>query len=188
MNKLWLCLWLPVVCLAGCLNRSEPEPVLFGQIVPLSGPDRAVGERIRNGLILAVEDANRDENRVLGRRVAVLTPDGGSNVEDIRHKAVRLVTIDRALALLGGAGWEQLEGLSSVAQSHHVPVIVASGYVQPSVEPALMELGVDGILEKPFTSAALLERVRRALGEKGTGKRTPTPKLRMSPKRESRPP
>lgn len=119
--------------LGGCWQKAEPEPVFFGQIVPLSGPEKAVGERVRNGLILAVEDANKEENRVLSRRVAVLTPDGGASVDDIRHKAVRLVTVDRAVALLGGAELDQLEALAAVAQSHHVPVVVAGGYVWHSL-------------------------------------------------------
>src|SRR5262249_51815514 len=106
------------VFVAGCWQKSEPEPMFFGQVVPLSGPEKAVGDRVRNGLILAVEEANKEENRVAGRRVAVLTPDGGASVDDVRHKAVRLVTVDRAVALLGGTELDQLEGLAAVAQSH----------------------------------------------------------------------
>jgi len=64
-------------------------------------------------------------------------------------------------------------------------VLVASGYVQPSLEPALMELGVGSILAKPFTSGSLLERVRRALSDRGTSlRKVPTQKIKVGTKRE----
>src|SRR2546423_5759026 len=40
--------------LAGCSPKGPPEPLTIGQLVPLSGPARALGEHARRGAQLAV--------------------------------------------------------------------------------------------------------------------------------------
>src|SRR3954451_20585982 len=87
---------------AGCANREPPEPILVGQVAPFSGPDKYIGDHVTQGLTLAVEDAHKDENRLRGRKVAVLTPDSRPVEGGIENKAVRLVAVDHVAALLGG--------------------------------------------------------------------------------------
>jgi signal transduction histidine kinase/ActR/RegA family two-component response regulator len=158
--------------------------------VPAAGAPEAI--RTGHGELILVVD---DEPAVLAVVTDALHQAGyaplaaSSGPEALRlassRKAdLRLMVLDLLMPEMSGI--ELLRKIRAIAPE--LRVLVTSGYVQPSVEPALMELGVDGILDKPFTSAALLERVRRALAEKGSGKRTPTPKIRMSPKRENRPP
>jgi branched-chain amino acid transport system substrate-binding protein len=127
---------------AGCLHRDEAEPVLVGEVLPFTGPDKYLGEHARQGTILAVEEANKPDNRIQGRRVAVVMPDSHGNREEIGKEAVRLVTVDRVVALLGGTEPGQVEGLAPVALSYRVPVVVGRGLPGRPVNEYVFQTGV----------------------------------------------
>src|SRR5437868_1911607 len=97
----------PGVCLlgaalftaCGCTAKTEPEPILVGHVAPLSGADKSRGEHARQGIRLAVEEAEP----VAGRRVAVDHADTRSDPEAVRAVVRRLLTVNRVAAVLGGA-------------------------------------------------------------------------------------
>ena len=94
-----------------------------------------------------------------------------------RREDLQLIVMDLVMPEMSG-----VELLRHVRKATpELRVLVTSGYMQSDMEPALRELGVTTLLEKPFTSAELLDRARQALaaGEK----KSPTPRPRMSPRR-----
>jgi CheY-like chemotaxis protein len=74
---------------------------------------------------------------------------------------------ERVAAVLTDLGLPKLEGASLVwrlRQTHPtVPILVASGLVEPSVEEELRAAGVREILWKPYDLASLASAVRRAI-------------------------
>jgi ABC-type branched-subunit amino acid transport system substrate-binding protein len=124
------CRALPVVALltvllGGCTQRTNPEPVLVAQLAPLSGPDKTVGDRASQGVLLAVEDANASEKKISGRPVAVLRVDSRDDDETVRAETVRLLTVNRVAGLLGSLDASLAERLVREAQGYGVPVLLS---------------------------------------------------------------
>jgi branched-chain amino acid transport system substrate-binding protein len=111
------------LALTGCLGKAEPLPVVLGHVSTLSGPEAGAGERAARAIRLAVEEVNRDAERTGSRRVEVRHTDTRGDLAAFESEAVRLVTINRAVALLGGASAEEVERLERA----HVPVVAPDG-------------------------------------------------------------
>ncbi|HZT80184.1 MAG TPA: ABC transporter substrate-binding protein [Gemmataceae bacterium] len=117
---------LAAVAAAGCTGKTPPEPILLGHVAPLTGPDKAAGVHAKQGILLAVEEANQDDNLVLGRKVNVVHADAPTP-EAAQAEATRLLTVNKAVALLGGAGAAQAERLARAAQSGGAPLVTQTG-------------------------------------------------------------
>src|SRR5438552_2366851 len=84
----------------GCGGKVDPPPVVVGHMSPLSGPHKAVGASARRGILLAVEEANRDpEDKGAGRRVEVLHTDTQGDPKAFGAQATRLVKVNSVAAL-----------------------------------------------------------------------------------------
>jgi branched-chain amino acid transport system substrate-binding protein len=118
---------LLLIGLAGCPRKPEPQPILIGHLAPFSGPDKAIGEHAKQAILLAVEEVNKEGNRIAGRRLAVLhpayPPDEPGRLQPL---AVRLITVDKVVALLGGLDANQTKNLGRAAQPYDVPVVTPS--------------------------------------------------------------
>jgi ABC-type branched-subunit amino acid transport system substrate-binding protein len=112
-----------LLAMPGCKPHVENEPIWIGQVVPLSGPDNQLGERARQAALLAVEEANKEENRIHGRRVAVLHVDSHSDLAALQPEAVRLIAVNHVLALLGGTDAAQAARLGQAAQPYDVALV-----------------------------------------------------------------
>src|SRR5262249_32298518 len=119
----WL---LAPLLLAGCTHAAPTDPVVIGHFAPLSGPDKVIGEHALRGIALAVEEANADGEKVNGRRVEVVHVDDRGAPSASGDAAVRLITVNRAVALLGGTTSERAEQIARAAQSYGVPLVTPS--------------------------------------------------------------
>jgi branched-chain amino acid transport system substrate-binding protein len=107
-----------VSLLAGCSQSPSAESIVVGHLSPLSGPDKRIGEHARQGIILAVEEANGENDKINGRSVEVHHADDRGNAPLAGDEAVRLITVNRALALLGGTSTDQAEQIARSMQSY----------------------------------------------------------------------
>jgi branched-chain amino acid transport system substrate-binding protein len=112
--------------ISGCRNRTEPEPIWIGHLAPLSGSQKRFSAHARQAIVLAVEEANREENRILGRRIAVLHVDSLGDLDALQPEVVRLITVNRVVALLGGTSTVEVERLGHAAQPYDVPLVTAA--------------------------------------------------------------
>jgi branched-chain amino acid transport system substrate-binding protein len=126
MRKVISSLALPfllLLLLSGCGAKSSPEPIFVGYFAPPNGADRVISEHARQGILIGVEEANRDENLISGRRIAVLHPESPpDDLDAIRNIAVRLILADRVVGLLGGTPLEARR-LARAAKDYDVPVL-----------------------------------------------------------------
>jgi branched-chain amino acid transport system substrate-binding protein len=109
--------------LPGCLGKAEPQPIVIGHISTLSGPGSAAGQHAMRGIRLALEELDRDPAKGPGRPVVVRHTDAHGELEAFASEAVRLVAINRAVALLGGHSAAEVERLEKA----EVPVISPQG-------------------------------------------------------------
>jgi branched-chain amino acid transport system substrate-binding protein len=121
---------LILMTLCGCGTRSEPEPFTIGHVVSLSGPRKVFGIQARNGAGLAVEVAQRGGQRILGRRIVVRHVDDRGDPELVQAEAVRLVTLNRCFALLGGPDAVACERLARVIPGYGTPLLLPADLVE----------------------------------------------------------
>jgi branched-chain amino acid transport system substrate-binding protein len=113
--------------LNGCSGRSTEDPLYIGYVGPLSGTSRAAGEAMQRGMLLALEDANSEDNRIAGRRLAILHADCGGSPERGRSEAVRLVTLNPKLAALtGGRGQASADRLAQAVQPYPAVLLTSA--------------------------------------------------------------
>jgi branched-chain amino acid transport system substrate-binding protein len=110
--------------LSGCAGRATPPPIWIGHVATVSGPDREAGKSAERGILLAVEEFNKDPDQGVCRQIKVVHSDAHGKLDAFEAEAVRLVAINRVSFLLGGNNAEEVERLDRA----HVPVLTPTGY------------------------------------------------------------
>jgi branched-chain amino acid transport system substrate-binding protein len=161
MRGLRLLFLLLPLCLLGCASKARPEPVWVGQLVPLDGPNRLVGQHARQGAELAAADCGGDEHPVGGHPCAVLHVDGR---DDPAAETVRLLTVNKAVALMADFDAARTERLLRASRPYGVPVVVPGELPGPADTSAVLSLGVPPAVRGRLLarSASTELRLRRA--------------------------
>jgi branched-chain amino acid transport system substrate-binding protein len=109
---------------AGCKAKpSQPTgPVLIGLVGALTGPEAQLGQSVRDGATLAIEQANA-EGGVRGRRLELRAYDSQGQPEEAARATVRLVTEDGAVLVVGGDTSGSTLAMGPVAARAHVPLV-----------------------------------------------------------------
>lgn len=128
------------ILLCGCGPRAEEEPVWVGLVASFSGPDKSGGLQVKQGTGLAVDDAVNQ--RVEGRRLAVVTVDDHGSDESVQAEAVRLLSVNHVAALIGGADVGRAAVLAQAAQPYGVPTVLPSEVATVRADDASFALGV----------------------------------------------
>src|SRR5262245_24056570 len=123
--------------IAGCGRKTEEEPIFVGHVAPLSGSDRSVGEQEKRGISLALEELNSSAVRGQARSVVVLHADTRSDPSRGRSEAVRLVSINLAIAILGGSDFASAEPLALGLQPYATPLLTPTAFRR--------QTGLDGV-------------------------------------------
>ncbi len=159
----------------GIAIDSEPGKgttlrVLFpvvGKLEAAPPPESAiVDDRQRPATILLVDDEDllrRVETEMLEQAgyTVMFAADGREAVEVFRRHADRIdcVLLDLAMPRMDGeACFEALRRINN-----DVRVVLSSGFPESNVLPRFAGRGLAGFLHKPYTSAALKEKLRRVL-------------------------
>jgi branched-chain amino acid transport system substrate-binding protein len=129
-----------IVVLAGCGDRSQPAGLMVGHVVSKSGLDKEAGEAAERGIRLAVEDANKD---TAAKPIKVIHTETLGKLEAFESQAVRLVTVNRVAALLGGTTAEEAERLDRA----RVPVVTLAGMGTPATSDAVFFTGLSPALQ-----------------------------------------
>jgi branched-chain amino acid transport system substrate-binding protein len=110
----------------GCHRKSSPEVVSFGHVDSFRGPDKLSGEHAKQGIELALQEAQGTDGTINDRRVEVI------HVEETATP--RLAIINKVLALVGGTNSAHLTTMQTVARSYETPLITSAGLPEPVSE------------------------------------------------------
>jgi branched-chain amino acid transport system substrate-binding protein len=128
---------------SGCHRKSVPEIIYIGHVASIRGPDKLSGEHARQGILLALEEAQGSEGTINeNKRIEVIHVDTGGDLKAVEPAAVRLVAVNRVVALLGGTDWAQVEAMIPVAQSNEVPLIASGGLPGKSLSDYFFRTGL----------------------------------------------
>jgi branched-chain amino acid transport system substrate-binding protein len=125
-----------ILVFAGCSSKTE-KPILVGHIAPFSGSDKTLGERAKQGIVLAVDECNQDDRRIAGQKVAVLHVDSQGKSEIAQAEADRLVTVNKVDGLLTLTTDQESERLARNVESTSIALVVCNPVVPSSSETPL---------------------------------------------------
>jgi CheY-like chemotaxis protein len=132
---------------------------------PERHPAESVGE-VGTGTILVVDDeevVRRTAKSALQRYgYTVLTAENGREAVDIYRgmaERVAMVLLDMTMPVMGGE--EALRHLKTINPG--VRVLLSSGFNEPEAVRRFTGKGLAGFIQKPYTAAALAEKVRGVL-------------------------
>lgn len=113
------------LALAGAAPRpAVAEPVKIGFAVSLSGPYTALGEDLRDGLQLYLEQIG---NKAAGRELQVLVEDIGSNqVSKALEKARKLIQKDKVSLLAGVVDSGSAYALAGLLEQAKLPFVISN--------------------------------------------------------------
>lgn len=118
----------------GCVEVAADDPIVIGVMVPLSGPNAALGD----DQIGAIEIAVEQRGELLGREIEIVAEDSACNAEGGQTAAQRIVSDDSVLGVVGTS--------CSGAAAAALPLISEAGMlmISPSnTSPALTDDDVE---------------------------------------------
>ncbi|WP_118134332.1 ABC transporter substrate-binding protein [Oceanicella sp. SM1341] len=99
-----------------------PDRVIFGQVAALSGPAAALGTGMREGMLAAFGEANR-EGGVHGRRIELESHDDGYEPGRSAETVRQVIAEGRTFGLLGSVGTPTAAASQPVATAAGMPYI-----------------------------------------------------------------
>jgi len=129
-----------LLSLAGCTTAPTPPPIVIGHVSDQARLDKA-GERAELGIRLALHELNKDgalTTALGGRKVEVHHTNTRGSLDAFEAQAVRLVSFNRAVTLLGGLTAEETAALDRA----QVPVLTFQGQPVAGVSSQVFYLGI----------------------------------------------
>lgn len=117
--------------LPGCSSQPPPEPLVVGHLTRRLTND-AGSNHARQGMILAVEDAVREEARPWGRRIEIHHLEVADEENAPAHETIRLLTVNRAIGLLSDLPQSTTGTILRAARPYGVPLVTLGTFTGPS--------------------------------------------------------
>ncbi|OJH42148.1 ABC transporter substrate-binding protein [Cystobacter ferrugineus] len=114
---------------------SGSEPILVGQVGSLTGSEATFGVSARQGISLALQEANA-AGGVKGQPLALRAYDSQGKPEEAAQAASRLINQDHVVVILGEAASSNSMAMADKAQAAGVPMITPT-----STNPAVTRKG-----------------------------------------------
>ncbi len=147
---------------AGCSSKAVPEPLWIGQLLPLAGENRLAGQHARQGAEQAVAEARDAEQTAAGHPCAVLHVDNREDADTVQAETVRLLTVNKAIALLADFDAALTDRLIHASRSYGAVVIVPGELPGPTDSDAVVSLGVPpAVRGRLLARYASMDRKRR---------------------------
>jgi branched-chain amino acid transport system substrate-binding protein len=137
MNRLFvLVLCSAALAAVSCSRQGEQaNEIVIGEYGSLTGTTATFGISTRDGVALAVDEANK-AGGVLGKQVRVIVEDDQGRPEEAQTVVTKLITRDRVIALIGEVASSRSLAAAPVAQQSQIPMISPS-----STNPKVTQVG-----------------------------------------------
>ncbi|MBM7118906.1 ABC transporter substrate-binding protein [Archangium primigenium] len=112
----------PTPAAASTGGPAAEGPILLGQVGSLTGSEATFGQSAKHGIAMAVREANA-AGGVKGRPLAVRVYDSQGRPEEAAQAAMRLISQDKVVVVLGEAASSNSLAMADKAQAAGVPMI-----------------------------------------------------------------
>ena len=119
----------------GACRQQATNTIPIGEYASMTGSEAAFGQSTHLGIQLAVEQVNA-AGGVLGKQLQLITEDNGSKQGESATIAQKLISRDRAVALLGEVASSRSLEVAPICQADKVPMITPA-----STNPAVTQAG-----------------------------------------------
>ncbi|GGJ51453.1 amino acid ABC transporter substrate-binding protein [Deinococcus roseus] len=116
---------------------SSASAVKVGALIPLSGASSVSGQAEKNGLLLAVDEINKNGG-VLGEPLELIIEDDQSNPAKAVPAFTKLVTVDKVDFMVGGLGSSTTLAITGAAKQYNT-FMAWAGAASPLVEDAMKD-------------------------------------------------
>jgi branched-chain amino acid transport system substrate-binding protein len=110
---------------AGCGGQTESKDIKVGANLELTGGIATFGQSTANGIKLAFKEINA-AGGVLGKQLTLIAADNKSEPSESTNAMTKLITQDKAVAVLGAVASSNTLAASQVAHDNKVPFISTS--------------------------------------------------------------
>lgn len=121
--------------LCGCRFFGNSTPIYFGEFNSKSGSEETFGVNARNGIELAIDEANK-AGGINGRPIQMLSVDPGGEKSKIENAIRKFANNKNVLVVIGDVASERSNWAARVAQDERVPMISPA-----STNPSVTEKG-----------------------------------------------
>ena len=132
----------PVTDEVGVAKIAKGQPILFGGLLVLSGPDSSLGIDASRGAQIAFDDA---KNALLGHPIRYLPEDGGCSVEGGQTGATRLAANKQIVAVIGTSCSSESRGGAPILWNAGMPMADPSA-TAPALTAPDRPVGLQGIV------------------------------------------
>jgi branched-chain amino acid transport system substrate-binding protein len=130
-----------ILCeIVGCYTSATPPPIMIGHVSDKSRVDKA-GDQAELGIRLALHELSKGDaltEAFNGRAVQVRHTDANGDIDAFESQAVRLDTVNRCLALLGGTSAKEIAALDHVK----IPILTFHGQPVSGASNEVFYLGM----------------------------------------------
>jgi branched-chain amino acid transport system substrate-binding protein len=126
---------IPVQDAPAARSAAADDSILIGEVGSLTGSEATFGISARNGIELAVAQANA-EGGVRGRKIVVRVYDDRGKPEEAANATIRLISQDHVKVILGEEASSNSLAMAQKAQPARVPMITPS-----STNPKVTQVG-----------------------------------------------
>ena len=134
---------LHILCLAGLLtltscagaSNANSNEIVIGEFGSLTGTTATFGISTKNGIDMAVDEANQ-EGGLLGKKVRIIVEDDQGRPEEAQTVVTKLINKDQVVAVLGEVASSRTMAAAPVAQQNGIPLISPS-----STNPKVTQIG-----------------------------------------------
>lgn len=138
-------LFMALLMFAQSCNENS-DKIIVGFFGSLTGPDSTFGLSSKNGINMAIDEVNQSGG-ILGKKVELKVYDTLGSIEEVKLIVGRLISVDKAVALLGEVSSTRSLVAAPIAQKLGVPMITPS-----STNPRITQFG-DYIFRTCFIDA-----------------------------------
>ncbi len=130
--------YIPVflsILIFGCTKKADQNVIKVGEFGSLTGSEATFGISTHEGIILAVNEVN-EQGGINGKKIKVVTVDDQGKPEEAAAAVTKLITSDKAVALLGEVASSRSLAGAPIAQRYQVPMLSPS-----STNPKVTQVG-----------------------------------------------
>lgn len=112
-----------VLGLIGCTKKTDE--IVVGEFGTLTGNDATFGQSTNKGIRLAFDEINA-AGGIKGKKIKLITYDNQGKPDEAASVVKRLITQDKALAIIGEVASSRSLAAAPIAQQYKVPMITPS--------------------------------------------------------------